>query len=150
MIARLLPALLLAAVAPAAVSADSPRGLDGTQWAQLTIHERLIIRIPRMSRAEAKAAKPVTWRERKGPRCLTTTDLTGASIDREGEVDLVVGGMSRMRARLDDNCPTLDFYSGFYFKPTGDGKICADRDYIRSRSGARCAITGFRRLEAKR
>ena len=56
--------------------------------------------------------------------------LTGASVGREGEVDLVVGGTRRLRAKLDDDCPTLDFYRGFYLKPTADGQLCARRDGI--------------------
>lgn len=156
----LLPVLLLALSAPFAVSAADPEStrdpLDGTQWAQLTIHERLIIRIPRVSRSQpasataTRAAAPVIWEERKAPRCIAMTKLTGASIDREGEVDLIVEGTKRLRAKLNDECPTLDFYNGFYLKPTGDGKICARRDAIRSRSGGRCAITGFRTLVARR
>jgi len=124
------------------------------RWAQLTIHERLIIRIPRMPRgtapAAARAFSPVTWEERRAPRCVTMTAITGATLDREGEVDLVVEGTKRVRAKLNADCPTLDFYSGLYLKPTGDGKMCARRDSIRSRSGARCAITAFRTLVPKR
>jgi hypothetical protein len=154
MILRALPALSLALAAPFVLSA-APDGaaIDGTRWAQVTIHERLIIRIPRVAPATAamsRAATPPVWDERKGPRCLNVVALTGASIDREGEVDLVVGGVKRVRAKLDDDCPTLDFYSGLYFKPDDDGKICARRDVIRSRSGARCAITGFRTLVVRR
>lgn len=154
MIPRLPPALLLAMAAPFAVGAAAPAPdalADGTQWAQLTIHERLIIRIPRMPAAartalRAPAPAPVEWRERRGPRCLTMTSLTGAAIGRDGEVDLIVEGSQRVRARLDSQCPTLDFYSGMYLKPTADGKICARRDAIRTRSGGRCAIAQFRKL----
>jgi hypothetical protein len=152
MIPRLPPALLLAMAAPLAAGAGAPAPdtlADGTQWAQLTIHERLIIRIPRMppaSRMAMRAPAPVEWRERRGPRCLTMTSLTGAAIGRDGEVDLIVEGSQRVRARLDSQCPTLDFYSGMYLKPTGDGKICARRDAIRTRSGGRCAIAQFRKL----
>ena len=81
---------------------------------------------------------------------VTYLALTGAAIDREGEVDLVIGGTRRMRAKLDDDCPTLDFYRGFYLKPTPDGQLCAGRDALRSRSGAYCAITRFRMLVPKK
>lgn len=147
------PVLLLASAAPLVLSAAPPQ-LDGVQMAQLTIHERLIIRIPRVSpgpaRSAAPAASAIQWDEKKGPACVPITALTGAAIEREREVDLVVGGTRRVRAKLDDECPTLDFYRGFYLKPTADGQLCAKRDGIRSRSGAYCAITRFRALVPKK
>ncbi|WP_375272480.1 hypothetical protein [Sphingomonas sp.] len=136
--------------APVLVSAQVPNWA-GDEYAQLTIHERLIVRIPHvpMSRSasalNARAVAPA-WREKKGPRCLEMKSLTGAAIGGEGEVDLIVEGTRRYRARLDGQCPTRNFYSGFYLKPTKDGKICAGRDIMRSRSGARCAIDRFRKL----
>ena len=51
-----------------------------------------------------------------------------------------------MRARLQDECPALDYYRGFYVRPQPDGRICADRDAIRTRSGGDCGIDRFRRL----
>ncbi len=142
--------LLLASAAPFVLSASPPQ-LDGIEYAQLTIHERLIIRVPRVSpapmRGRSAPAQPlVRWDEKKGPECVAMSALTGAAVEREGEVDLVVGGARRIRAKLDDDCPTLDFYRGFYLKPTADGQLCARRDGIRSRSGAYCAVTRFRAL----
>jgi len=137
-------------VAPLLVSAQAP-DWAGDQLAQLTIHERLIIRIPHVSPSRASAvarATPIAplWREKKGPHCVEMKSLTGAAIGGEGEVDLIVEGTRRVRAQLDEECPALMFSSGFYLKPTKDGKICAGRDVIRSRTGARCAIERFRRL----
>lgn len=150
-----LPTLLLALAAPLAISARAPEQAPPppVRWAQMTIHERLIIRIPRMPRGATPATgpfAPITWQERKAPRCVTMTAITGAMLDREGEVDLVLDGMRRVRAKLNAECPTLDFYSGLYLKPTGDGRMCARRDSIRTRSGARCAITAFKTLVPKR
>ncbi len=51
-----------------------------------------------------------------------------------------------MRAVLEDQCPALDYYSGFYVVPPPDGKICADRDSIHTRSGADCEVDKFRAL----
>lgn len=147
---RTLPVLLLATAAPFAVSASAPPSpVDGVQMAQLTIHERLIIRVPRvnpLARGATPGPPPVRWDEKKAPSCIAVGSLTGAAIEREGEVDLIIGGMRRMRAKLDDDCPTLDFYRGFYLKPMPDGQLCAKRDAIRSRSGAYCAISKFRAL----
>ncbi len=141
----LLAPALLAVAAPVLVSAQAAPTWMGEELAQLTIHERLIIRIPRVSPARSRVAVPV-WREKKGPRCVEMKSLTGAAIGGEGEVDLIVEGTRRIRARLGEECPAPNFYSGFYLKPTKDGKICAGRDVLRSRSGARCSIDRFRRL----
>lgn len=150
---RRLPLALLAVATPLLVGADWPD--SGVQYAQLTIHERLIVRIPRVDAPRGAAMSriappPIRWDEKSGPKCVAMQTLTGAQIGREGEVDLILGGTSRIRAKLDDNCPTLDFYSGFYLKQTRDGMICAKRDVIRSRSGARCEINRFRALVAKK
>lgn len=154
MFQRFLPVLMLLLAAPLAVSARAPDpGWDGMRYAQLTIHERLIIRIPRVAPAPRGARvvtpAPVEWQEKRGPECLRVTALTGAAIDTKGDVDLVIEGARRIRAKLDDDCPTLDFYAGFYLRPTSDGQICAGRDSIRSRSGALCPISKFRTLVPK-
>lgn len=143
----LLAPALLAVAAPVLVSAQAAPTWMGEELAQLTIHERLIIRIPRVSPARSRVAVPV-WREKKGPRCVEMKSLTGAAIGGESDVDLIVDGIKRVRAKLDDGCPAMNFFSGFYLKPTKDGKICAGRDVIRARSGASCAIDRFRRLVA--
>lgn len=148
---RLVPLapVLLTAAAPMLVSARLPQPWAGEELAQLTIHERLIIRIPRVSPARMRATPVVpVWREKKGPRCVEMKSLTGAAIGEDGDVDLIVDGVQRIRAKLDQDCPVLSFYSGFYLKPTSDGKICARRDVLRSRGGTRCGIDRFRRLVA--
>jgi hypothetical protein len=155
MFQRLLPVLTLLLAAPLAVSARASDSVaEGVRYAQLTIHERLIIRIPRVAAAPRGARvvtpAPVEWQEKRGPECLRVTALTGAAIDTKGDVDLVIEGARRIRAKLDDDCPTLDFYAGFYLRPTSDGQICAGRDAIRSRSGALCPISKFRTLVPKK
>ncbi len=146
--------LLLAACAPALASAQQ---LDGTVYAQVTLHQRVVIRIPRVGPAPTAATLrtrdevPVErWKEKGAPRCVPAATLAGAAIDREGEVDLVTTSGKRLRAKLDDDCPALDFYTGFYLKRAEDGMVCARRDVIRARSGAKCAITDFRTLVARK
>lgn len=150
------PILSLAFAAPMLGAADAPADLDGALFAQLTFRERIVIRIPRLppapppSRAAARAETATVWSERKAPKCVAAAVLAGASINGEGDVDLVATDGRRLRAKLDDDCPTLNFYRGFYLKRTADGMICAKRDALRSRSGARCEIARFRTLVAKR
>ncbi len=153
------PASLIALAAPALAGAgDSLVGsgaqLGGVQMAQVTVRERVIIRLPRMTpgRAMVRAPAPVaiTYKEKKGPKCVAVADMGGAMIVEPGAVDLVMEGGKRLRAKLDDDCGPMDFYSGFYLRPAADGKVCAKRDVIRMRSGASCEITTFKTLQAAR
>jgi hypothetical protein len=143
----ILPLTMLALAAPGAATAG-----DETRWAQLTVRERVIIRVPRMTppapaATGAKAAvAPVKWKERKGPKCIGAQGMAGAMITAPKQVDLVLLGGKRLRAKLNRDCKPLDFYAGFYLRPAKDGMICADRDAIKVRSGASCLIDDFRLL----
>lgn len=156
---RALPLLTLAALAPALVSAHATDmdDLAGTQWAQVIIRERMVIRIPRIDsprepprpRYRPAPAPPPAWREQKAAKCVPMDSIVAAAMI-EGGVDLETTDGRRLRARLDDDCPTLAFYSGFYLRRTSDNMICAGRDALRSRSGARCEIAEFRALVPRR
>lgn len=150
-----IPVSLLALAAPAFAAVGDPFGqMDGTMLAQVTVHERLIIRVPRMGpvRPVARTAipAPTRYKEKKGPKCIAAADLGGALIVEPGTVDLVLDGGKRLRAHLDDDCGPLDYYGGFYLRPAADGKVCAGRDVIRVRSGASCQISTFKTLQASR
>ncbi len=157
-ISVLLLALLPASV-PGVVAAQETPAFDGVEWAQLTIHERIMIRIPRRARPLARRGRrfappppdlPTVWSERKAPKCIPVTRLTGEAAVQGGDVDLMLVDGRRLRAKLNEDCPALDFYSGFYLKPNADGLICGGRDVLRARSGAACPIARFRRLVAQR
>ena len=135
-----------AVVLAAPVAADPPAVL---------IRERITIRrVPRMPMAAPTLAKPVPmvrgWRERKGPKCVPVDRLAGASIVAPMAIDLLTVDGRRLRARLDHDCSSMDYYSGLYIRPGEDGQVCARRDSIRVRSGARCGIAMFRTLEPVR
>lgn len=138
----------------AALGASAPAlMLDGGQPAQVIMRDRVVIRVRNMPMPppppSAAPLPPVRWVERKGPKCVAVSQLGGAIVGGKS-VDLVLHGGERVRAMLDGDCPALDFYSGFYLKPSADGMVCAKRDTIRSRSGDSCEIAGFRRLVIKR
>lgn len=147
-----LPALLLIAIAPATASDDVRP--ERVELAQLVIRQRIVIRIPRVlggpARPPRSEPRPLRWAEKKGPKCVPASTLVGVVVDNPASVDLMMIDGTRMRARLDDNCPALDFYTGVYIKQSEDGLVCADRDSIRARSGSVCEIEGFKRLELKR
>ena len=127
----------------AASAGEEPVGL-----AQLTIRQRIVIRVP----AAPYAAPPrplarMRWKEKGGPKCIPMNGLAAAAIFKADAVDLILRGGKRLRALLDDECPALDYYSGFYIMPSEDGKICAGRDMIHSRAGGKCGIEKFKTLE---
>ena len=136
-------ASLLAAVAGTAPTAAADDG--ALRMAQWTFQQKIVVRVQR-----AVPSQPVEWREKKGPKCVPLTGLAGALIVQPDSVDLVLAGGDRLRARLDKDCPALNFSAGFYLKPTRDGRVCADRDAVHSRAGRMCGIDEFRRLVAKR
>ncbi len=117
----------------------------------IIIQQRMVIRVPRLTVGRASMPTgaplpPIKWVEKKADTCIPATSLAGAAITRADSVDLVLTGGKRLRARLESDCPALGFYDGFYVKPTGDGRVCARRDTIRSRSGGVCRIESFRAL----
>lgn len=125
--------------------AGTANAVETLRFAKLTIHQRVIIRVPRV-----EPVKPVEWRERKADRCTAIAGLAGASFVKAGSVDLFFTDGRRLRALLGNNCAAIDFYSGFYIRPPADGMVCARRDAARSRSGAVCEIRAFKRLVPKR
>jgi hypothetical protein len=136
-------AMLLAAGAPAASARHQ------IEYTQLTIHERFVIRVP----ARRAAGPPIEFRERRADKCQAMDGVAGAAIVKPDNVDIIYRGGLRIRAELEEACPALDYYGGFYILPTQDGQICAGRDSIRSRAGGECQIKRFHKLvpmEAKR
>ncbi len=128
----------------AAVAAGAAQAAPA-QSVQYSVHQRIIIRVPRV-----EPVKPVEWRETKASRCTPLDGIAGAAFLKAGSVDLVFSDGRRLRAKFADDCPAIDFYSGFYIRPTADGQVCARRDAVRSRSGAACEIRTLRRLVPRR
>jgi hypothetical protein len=147
-IAYALAALILDTPVTGAVSGGD--GTAGVEIAQLTITQSIIIRVPARRSAryvnQDQPAPPPAFKERKGPKCIDASTIGGAAVTAPDSVDFILRGGKRVRARLEDECPALDYYSGFYFQAPGDGKLCADRDSIHTRSGGDCQIDKFRAL----
>lgn len=139
-------------------SSRSVQRNPGFEIAQMTIEQRVIIRIP-MHRARPGPPGPPLpdrrsigdpppdrWVEHDGPRCVKVKRLVGATITSPRGVDLLLRGEDRLRARLGRGCRTVDLYSGFYIQPSEDGALCAGRDRVLARGGAECEITELLRL----
>ena len=119
------------------------------QSGSFSVEQRIIVRVPRTGNPRGVAARPVVWREGRAQRCVTARRIVGAGLLGPNSVDLILSDNSRVRAHLGRRCPALDFYRGFYVTASDDGRICADRDTIRSRSGGECEIDQFRTLIAE-
>ena len=136
-----MPFVLLLSLLPAWFAAFA--GVQSDQVRTLVVQEEVIMRVP---------VRPMPhrfeWEEKKGPKCIPARSIRGAMISGREHVDFVLLDRTRLRARLSDDCPALDFYSGFYLTPE-DGKLCAKRDGIHSRIGSSCRIERFRRLVPK-
>jgi hypothetical protein len=112
---------------------------------RLVVQDEVILRIP----VEPRPIVPqADWAERKGPKCIQASSIKGALLSNAQQVDFMVGSERRIRAQLDEDCPALDFYGGFYLQPQ-DERICAGRDAIHSRMGGSCTIERFTQLVPK-
>jgi hypothetical protein len=118
-------------------------GIQADEVRTLVVEREVIMRVP-----VRPMPNRTDWEERKGPKCIPSGSIRGAMVSNRDHVDFMLFDRTRLRARLSDNCPALDFYSGFYLTPE-DGKICAKRDGIHSRIGSSCRIERFRRLVPK-
>lgn len=125
-------------------------------YAQVRIEKRVIIRVPRRRarplapRADfSREAPKITYREKKIGKCLPMNNILGVQMFGDRYLDLVTKDRRRIRAELEDKCQARSFYSGFYVEKTKDGRICASRDILHSRTGAKCEIERFRELVPK-
>lgn len=119
---------------------------DPTRWAQLTIEQRVIIRVPMARTRERRVEKTTEWREKKGPKCIAIRSIRGASITSTHGVDLILADGHRYRAHLERGCRSVSFYAGFYVEPSRDGSLCSGRDELQSRNGMSCVVDSFKRL----
>ena len=113
---------------------------------RLVVQDEVILRVPVQPRPEARS---VEWREKKGPKCIPAGLIRRASLSGSEQVDFILSGGSRVRAKFEDDCPALDFYGGFYLQFGRDQQICAKRDAVQSRMGRNCTIERFRLLVPK-
>jgi hypothetical protein len=123
--------------------AAQPAAVQGVT--RVVVQDELIIRIPVQPRP---FGPPIEWIEHKAPKCIPVAEIRGALLSGPEQVDFIVANGSRVRAKLDEDCPALDFYAGFYLQPQ-DQRLCIGRDAIHSRMGGSCTIEHFRQLIPK-
>lgn len=111
---------------------------------RVIIQQQLIIGVP----VRPHVSRPIEWQEKHGPKCVPANGIAGALLSGESSIDFIMVDRQRVRAKLDGDCPALDYYTRFYLQPE-DGMICAGRDTVRSRMGSVCRIDKFKLLKPK-
>ena len=118
-------------------------GAVGQSVSRLIVQDEVIMRVPLVP---PRPALRVEWDERGGPKCIPASAIRRGLLSGAGQVDFVLAGhRNRFRAELDEDCPALDFYGGFYLRPEDD-RICSGRDAVHSRIGGSCTIQQFKQL----
>jgi hypothetical protein len=115
-------------------------GAVGQSVTRLIVQDEVIVRVPVAPRP---LMRQFEWVEHKGPKCVPVGAIRMALLSGPSQVDFILANRERVRAQLDEDCPALDFYGGFYLQP-GDDRLCVRRDAIHSRIGGSCAIERFR------
>ncbi|WP_424771940.1 hypothetical protein [Pontixanthobacter sp.] len=121
---------------------------------QVRIERRLTIRIsPQRSRDPRQfmstlpqGEKLRQMAERKIGNCVKTNQIVGVQPMEDDRLLLFLRDQKMIAANLEKACSARDFYSGLYVEDNADGQICIDRDKLRSRTGANCAIKRMRQL----
>jgi hypothetical protein len=112
---------------------------------RLVAQDEVILRVP----VEPRPFAPqVEWVEHKGPKCVPAMLIRSALLSGPEQVDFILASRERVRAKVNEDCPALDFYGGFYLQPE-DEHVCAGRDAIHSRMGGSCRIERFKHLVPK-
>ena len=120
-------------------------GAVGQSVTRLVVQDEIIVRVP----VQPRPLMPeIEWVEKKGPKCVPVAEIRRALLSGSEQVDFVLANRARVRAQLDEDCPALDFYEGFYLQ-VEDDRLCARRDAIHSRIGGSCTIEHFRQLVPK-
>ena len=112
---------------------------------RVVIRDEIVMRVPVVG---SRIAWPVHWVEKRGPKCIRSGAVAAAALAEDRSIDFLMRDRRRIRAKMDSECPTLDFYGGFYLQPADD-RICARRDEIRNRMGDSCRIERFRTVVPK-
>lgn len=122
---------------------------QGTSVRRVAISDQRVIRIPLQSPAQPPPRADADVKETRGPKCVARSKIAGATLSSPKSIDLTLHSGTRLRAKLQNRCPAIDYYAGFYLNPTVDGDICADRDAFHARSGGECQIDVFNKLSRK-
>lgn len=123
---------------------------------QVRIEQRVIIRIApsspaareRMMAALPRAASSAQLKEKKLDGCIAIGEIAATAPTEQNRLLLFMRDHRILTAALERACNARDYYSGFYVERNEDGRICARRDKLQSRTGASCRVSQINRLVA--
>lgn len=133
--------LALLGLIPALLGSVVQSSGDDQVVRRVIVQDEVIFRIP----IRPRVSPSIEWIEHKGPKCIPANMLAGAVLSGPSSIDFVLRNRQRVRAKMDNDCPALDFYKNFYLQPD-DEYVCAKRETIRSRVGGSCRIEKFKYL----
>lgn len=80
-------------------------------------------------------------------QCIPIDSIREAKIRDDRTIQLKMRGGLFYEMRLQNSCPGLSFYDGFYYRTTPNRQLCSGLDMIMARSGSRCPIDSFVRID---
>lgn len=125
---------------------------------QIRIEQRVVVRVapaPAAARQNLMAdlparAAPPRFEERGKEKCVGLQGIAGVQTGSGNRLVLFLRDRKMLSVNLEKACRARDFYAGFYVEKNKDGQLCASRDKLQSRTGARCEIETMRQLVAVR
>ena len=126
---------------------------------QVRIEERVIVRISPSTPASRQAMladlprRSISTRYQEEPLrgCIPIGAIAGVQpLAQESRLLLFMRDRRILSAALERTCSVQAFYSGFYVERNQDGMLCASRDLLQSRAGAKCEVAQLNRLVAIR
>ena len=121
---------------------------------QVRIEQRVVVRIapqPLAARQSLLAELPERtsaprFEERGKEKCVPLDGIAGVQTGSGNRLVLFLRDQRMMSVNLEKACRARDFYSGFYVEKSKDGRLCVERDRLRSRTGMSCEVAVMRRL----
>ena len=127
------------------------------QWGnQVRIERRVVIRIGPAAPDERASMMSELPRRQMRARyaevdhgsCIAPGSVFGVQPTPDNRLLFYTDERQILAAQLEDGCSARAFYAGFYIERNADGRLCVDRDQLRSRAGASCQVAHFTRLVA--
>jgi len=125
---------------------------------QVRIEQRVVVRIAPQSPTARRnmlaelpqRALPTRFEEADRAKCVPLEGIAGVQTGSGNRLVLFLRDRRMISVNLEKSCHARDFYSGFYVERHKDGRLCADRDRLQSRTGVRCEVEVMRELVAAR
>lgn len=123
---------------------------------QVRIEQRVVVRIAPAAPAARQnmlaelpqRALPSRFEETRKEKCVPLDRIAGVQTGSGNRLVLFLRDQRMISVNLEKSCHARDFYSGFYVEKNKDGRLCAERDKLHSRTGVRCDVEVMRHLVA--